>query len=113
MQKSGRTTFGIRLREGLARLAGRKVSNGHIGPAREGQGFKTFVALMIAVVTILAAVVAWRSALAIAALNGGRASTPQLKAIETEVRDLFRRPMLATEMKRLDGVVFDPPRAGA
>ncbi|MFM8754872.1 MAG: hypothetical protein ACKODL_09345 [Phenylobacterium sp.] len=31
----------------------------------------------------------------------------------TEVRDLFRRPVLALELKRVDAVVFDPPRAGA
>ena len=50
---------------------------------------------------------------AIAALAGGRAGTPGLKAIEAEARDLYRRPLLAGEMKRLDAVVFDPPRAGA
>jgi 23S rRNA (uracil1939-C5)-methyltransferase len=50
---------------------------------------------------------------AIAALHRGRAVTPNLKAIAAEARDLFRRPLLAMEMKKLDGVVFDPPRAGA
>ena len=30
-----------------------------------------------------------------------------------EARDLVRRPVLAEEMKRIDTVVFDPPRAGA
>ena len=50
---------------------------------------------------------------AIAALAGGRAATPGLKAIEAEARDLYRRPLLAVDMKRLDAVVFDPPRAGA
>jgi 23S rRNA (uracil1939-C5)-methyltransferase len=50
---------------------------------------------------------------AIAALQGGRAATPNLKAITAESRDLFRRPLLAMEMKKLDGVLFDPPRAGA
>lgn len=53
------------------------------------------------------------SAQAIAALNGGRAGAQGLKAITSEARDLFRRPLLAAEMKRLDAVVFDPPRAGA
>jgi 23S rRNA (uracil1939-C5)-methyltransferase len=33
--------------------------------------------------------------------------------ISTEVRDLFRRPLLADDLKRFDAVVFDPPRAGA
>ena len=61
-----------------------------------------------------AAVLALDSApAAIAALQGGRAVTPNLKAIAAEARDLFRRPLLAMEMKKIDGVVFDPPRAGA
>jgi len=50
---------------------------------------------------------------AIAALKTAIATAPGLKAISAEVRDLFRRPMLASEMKGLDAVVFDPPRAGA
>ena len=50
---------------------------------------------------------------AIAALQNGRAATPNLKAVTAEVRDLFRRPLLAMEMKKLDGALFDPPRAGA
>ncbi|HTI86100.1 MAG TPA: class I SAM-dependent RNA methyltransferase [Alphaproteobacteria bacterium] len=33
--------------------------------------------------------------------------------ISTEVRDLFRRPLLADELKKFEAVVFDPPRAGA
>ncbi|MEM7462792.1 MAG: RNA methyltransferase [Pseudomonadota bacterium] len=36
-----------------------------------------------------------------------------LKHITTERRDLYRRPMNAAELKKIDGVVFDPPRAGA
>lgn len=50
---------------------------------------------------------------AIAALEAGRAGEPVLKTIRTEVRDLFRRPLLSSEMKKTDAVVFDPPRAGA
>ena len=30
-----------------------------------------------------------------------------------EHRDLYRRPLAASELKRVDGVVLDPPRAGA
>jgi 23S rRNA (uracil1939-C5)-methyltransferase len=41
------------------------------------------------------------------------AATPGLKPIETQVRDLFRRPLLAAELGRFDAVVFDPPRQGA
>ncbi len=50
---------------------------------------------------------------AIAALKGAIAGAPGLKTIAPEARDLFRRPLLAEEMKGLDAVVFDPPRAGA
>jgi len=50
---------------------------------------------------------------AVNALKSAIATAPGLKAVMPEVRDLFRRPMLATEMKGLDAVVFDPPRAGA
>lgn len=36
-----------------------------------------------------------------------------LKPVELLQRDLFRRPMLASELAKIDAVVFDPPRAGA
>lgn len=36
-----------------------------------------------------------------------------LKAITTEARDLFRRPLLAEEFRGVDAIVLDPPRAGA
>ena len=44
---------------------------------------------------------AWRQ-------TGGR-----LKALTHEKRDLFRRPLMEKELRKTDGVVFDPPRAGA
>lgn len=50
---------------------------------------------------------------AVQALAAAIASAPRLHGITTEARDLFRRPLLAAEMKRIDTVVFDPPRAGA
>ncbi len=53
------------------------------------------------------------SAPAVAALRSAIATAPGLKSIFPEVRDLFRRPLLAEEMKNLDAIVFDPPRAGA
>ena len=53
------------------------------------------------------------SAAAVDALRAAIAGAPGLKQITAEARDLLRRPMLAVEMKRLDAVVFDPPRAGA
>jgi 23S rRNA (uracil1939-C5)-methyltransferase len=33
--------------------------------------------------------------------------------VTTEVRDLFRRPLLPAELRRFDCVVLDPPRPGA
>jgi len=53
------------------------------------------------------------SAPAVAALNAARGSTPGLKAIAAEARDLARRPVRAAEFKRLEAAVIDPPRAGA
>ena len=50
---------------------------------------------------------------ALAALKRAAAAAPGLKPIEAERRDLFRRPLLADELKSFDAVVFDPPRQGA
>jgi 23S rRNA (uracil1939-C5)-methyltransferase len=47
------------------------------------------------------------------ALQRAAETTPGLKPVTVETRDLFRRPMLAAELKRTDCVVFDPPRQGA
>ena len=53
------------------------------------------------------------SALAIKALSSAVASAPGLKPIDAEARDLTRRPVLIHELAKLEGVVLDPPRAGA
>jgi len=53
------------------------------------------------------------SASAVAALRAASASAPGLKTIRADARDLDRRPLLAEELKKIDVVVFDPPRAGA
>ena len=53
------------------------------------------------------------SAEAIVALGAAVAGAPGLKPIAAEARDLFRRPVLAQELKGVEAVVFDPPRAGA
>ena len=50
---------------------------------------------------------------AIVALKAALGGAPMLKPIDAQARDLFRRPLLAQEMKKVDAVVFDPPRAGA
>lgn len=52
-------------------------------------------------------------AAALAALDQAVRHTQGLKPITTERRDLFRRPLTMKELNRFDGVVFDPPRAGA
>ncbi|RCS23383.1 class I SAM-dependent RNA methyltransferase [Phyllobacterium salinisoli] len=52
-------------------------------------------------------------AAALAALDHAARNTQGLKPITTERRDLFRRPLMMKELARFDGVVFDPPRAGA
>jgi 23S rRNA (uracil1939-C5)-methyltransferase len=49
----------------------------------------------------------------IAALDAAWRGTPGLKRLSSEVRDLFRRPLLPDELARFDAVVIDPPRAGA
>ena len=50
---------------------------------------------------------------AIAALQKAAAATPGLKPVKAETRDLFRRPLVAEELREFDAVVFDPPRQGA
>ena len=47
------------------------------------------------------------------ALNTGWRRASGLKAVTTEVRDLFRRPLEPDELSGFDAVVIDPPRAGA
>jgi 23S rRNA (uracil1939-C5)-methyltransferase len=49
----------------------------------------------------------------IAALKTAAARTQGLKPIAATERDLFRRPLTATELNGFDALVFDPPRAGA
>ena len=50
---------------------------------------------------------------AIAALKRAASTATGLKPIETATRDLFKDPLAAAELKKLDAVVFDPPRQGA
>ena len=50
---------------------------------------------------------------AVAALKRAAAATQGLKPVETQLRDLYRRPFVPVELKGFDVVVFDPPRQGA
>ncbi|MBK5910852.1 hypothetical protein CCR85_05010 [Rhodothalassium salexigens] len=47
------------------------------------------------------------------ALDTGARRSRLRHPIQTEHRDLFRRPLLAAELAPMDAVVIDPPRAGA
>lgn len=48
-----------------------------------------------------------------AALDAGWRGADGLRAVSTQTRDLFRRPLLPDELARFDAAVIDPPRAGA
>ncbi|CAH2401931.1 class I SAM-dependent RNA methyltransferase [Mesorhizobium escarrei] len=52
-------------------------------------------------------------AAALLALDRGFRFASGLKRVTSERRDLFRRPLTFKELNGFDGVVFDPPRAGA
>jgi 23S rRNA (uracil1939-C5)-methyltransferase len=73
-----------------------------------GVGAFTFPLAMFA--PVLAADAA---APAVAALVSAVASAPGLKPIDAQARDLDRRPVLAQDLKGIEVVLFDPPRAGA
>jgi 23S rRNA (uracil1939-C5)-methyltransferase len=47
------------------------------------------------------------------ALDAGWRHGTGLKTVTTEMRDLFRRPLMPDEMHKFQAVVLDPPRAGA
>jgi len=50
---------------------------------------------------------------AVTALGRAAQATAGLKPVETARRDLFRRPLVPSELNKFDAVVFDPPRQGA
>jgi 23S rRNA (uracil1939-C5)-methyltransferase len=92
---------------------GRMVTQAATGAARVADlfcGVGTFTFRLAQTAQVYAAD---GSAPAVRALTQALGTAPGLKAITAEARDLARRPMLAMEMKALDAVVFDPPRAGA
>ena len=49
----------------------------------------------------------------LAALDAAARHTQGLRPVTTEARDLFRNPLTDDELTRFDGIVIDPPRAGA
>lgn len=49
----------------------------------------------------------------VSALSAASRGSTGLKPIETKVRDLFHDPLSPRELDHFDGVIFDPPRAGA
>lgn len=49
----------------------------------------------------------------VTALEKGWRQADGLKRLTAEARDLFRRPLEPDELRGFDGVVIDPPRAGA
>ena len=49
----------------------------------------------------------------ILALDAGWRTTGGLHDVRAETRDLFRRPLMPDEFKKVDAIVIDPPRAGA
>ena len=73
-------------------------------------GVGTFTFRLAAIAPVMAADV---DAGGIRALTAAIATAPGLKAISPQSRDLDRRPLLAEDLKAVDTVVFDPPRAGA
>ncbi|ASY55543.1 class I SAM-dependent RNA methyltransferase [Sinorhizobium sp. CCBAU 05631] len=90
-----------------------KLVLGHVGKAKRVAdlfaGIGTF-ALRIARTSRVQAVEGEDKALK--ALDFAARNTQGLKPVTVEKRDLFRRPMMAQELKVFDAVVFDPPRAG-
>jgi 23S rRNA (uracil1939-C5)-methyltransferase len=73
-------------------------------------GLGTFTFRLAQLAPVLAAD---SDAQAIRALMAASGTAPGLKSIKAEARDLFRRPVLSQELKGVDAVLFDPPRAGA
>jgi 23S rRNA (uracil1939-C5)-methyltransferase len=49
----------------------------------------------------------------VAALDKAARFTTGLRRVTAEARDLFRRPLLPTDLNAFDAVIIDPPRAGA
>ena len=73
-------------------------------------GAGTFTFPLAEVAPVLAAD---SSAGSIAGLKAGAGTAQGLKGIDAQARDLFRRPLSPHDLKGIEAIVFDPPRAGA
>ncbi len=98
--------------EGEAALA--RLVIAHVGAAKRVAdlfaGIGTFALRLAERARVTAAD---NEASAVKALERAAATTSGLKPVEAQTRDLFRRPLMAAELKGFDAVVFDPPREGA
>ena len=73
-------------------------------------GAGTFTFPLAEVAPVLAAD---SSAGSIAGLKAGAGTAQGLKGIDAQARDLFRRPLSPHDLKGIEAIVIDPPRAGA
>ncbi|PWW01835.1 23S rRNA m(5)U-1939 methyltransferase [Hoeflea marina] len=91
-----------------------EIVSGHLGKAKRVvdlfSGCGTF-ALRLATKSTVHAVEA--SGPALASLDKAYRAHPGLRSVTVEKRDLIRRPLMTQELKIYQGLVFDPPRAGA
>ncbi|HET7911101.1 MAG TPA: RNA methyltransferase, partial [Pseudolabrys sp.] len=98
--------------EGENTLARRMIE--HVGKAKRVLDLFTGIGTFALRLAESAQVTAYDSEpAAISALQHAARKTSGLKPVDAQVRDLFRRPLMAAELKGLDAVVFDPPRQGA
>jgi 23S rRNA (uracil1939-C5)-methyltransferase len=85
-----------------------------VGPARKivdlFAGLGTFALPLAEAADVLAVE---GDAKMMAALSLGARGAENLHRVDTQARDLFRRPLEPDELKGIDAVVIDPPRAGA
>ena len=118
IQAVGKTTRemqrDLRVGSRLVALVGPMGIPSHIGKAKKVvdlfSGVGTF-ALRLARASSVLAVESDEKA--VKSLDLAARNTQGLKPVSIERRDLFRRPLMVSELKTFDAVVFDPPRAGA
>lgn len=95
--------------EAMAALVGRHLDGcKHVADLFAGSG--TFALRLAQNARVYAAE---GDAIALATLDIAARQWPSLKPVTAEKRDLFHRPLLTKELAQFDGLVFDPPRAGA